>query len=36
LKRIAQLDQIIVEINSDLTAANEKLERASKFATNVI
>ena len=36
LKRIAQLETIIVEINAELSTANEKLESASKFATNVI
>ena len=36
VKRIAQLEGIIVDLNAELTTANEKLESATKFAVHVI
>ena len=36
VKRISQLEGIIVDLNAELTTANEKLESATKFAVHVI
>lgn len=36
VKRISQLEGIVVDLNAELTAANVKLESATKFAVHVI